>query len=464
MPPVLAVISTLLLIAFLFYWDYKDGRSPSPALAIPCIWIFIRGSRSLTEWFNLGTPPTGIDIVDGTPLDAAVTFLLMGIGFAILLRRRVSWVVLFRENWALVLFLFYCAISITWSDFPFVSFKRWFKYFADPIMVLIVLTDRDPLRAVETVSRTMVNLLVPLSILFIRYFPDLGRAYDDWTGTAVYTGVTTNKNLLGFVLMVCGLSLVWRLYKGWVTENRNKLDSVIPLLLLGMVGWLFNMANSKTSLICFLIGVTFFFVLGLSGIRKNLLVYITIGMVAFIVLQTTVNLTGLIITSAGREETLTGRTELWAVLLSMQQHPILGFGFESFWLGARRQMLQEMWYFAPNQAHSGYIELYLNLGWVGCLFLGGVILSCYSKLSKLLTIGSHKDDWVVFGRLGMAYLLIYLLYNYTEAAFKSPHLLFVFFLLFAMTDMSKRVAVKTLPAALPNKAQVMGLSSVPVLR
>lgn len=58
MPPVLAVISTLLLIAFLFYWDYKDGRSPSPALAIPCIWIFIRGSRSLTEWFNLGTPPT----------------------------------------------------------------------------------------------------------------------------------------------------------------------------------------------------------------------------------------------------------------------------------------------------------------------------------------------------------------------------------------------------------------------
>ncbi|MGE0645955.1 MAG: O-antigen ligase family protein [Nitrospira sp.] len=461
MPPVLALFITLLLIAFLFYRDYKGHWTPSPALAIPCFWFFIRGSRSLTEWLNIGTPPNGIDIVDGTPLDRAVTFLLMGIGLVVLLKRGIAWASVFRNNWALVLFLFYCALSITWSDFPLVSLKRWFKYLGDPIMVLIVLTDRYPLKAIDTVMRAMVNLLVPLSILFIRYFPDLGRSYDDWTGAAVYTGVTMNKNVLGFVLMVCGLSLVWRLRSLWVTRDRSKLDALIPLLLLGMVGWLFSLANSKTSLICFLIGVTVFLVLGIGAIRRNLLIYLLIGALVFAVLQSTVNLTGAIITSAGREETLTGRTELWAVVLAMQEHPLFGFGFESFWLGARRQILQEMWYFAPNQAHSGYIELYLNLGWVGCLLLGGVMLSCFLKLRKLVTLGPHQDEWVVFGRLGMAYLFVYLLYNYTEAAFKSPHLLFVFFLLFAMSDVAKRVVGKTVPATFPSQTHLAGLSPVP---
>ena len=461
MPATLALLLTLLFIAFLFARDHKGQWTPSPALAIPCIWLFIRGSRSVTEWLNIGTPPTGIDIVDGTPLDRAVTFFLMGVGFIILLKRGISWASVFRNNLALWLFFFYCAISIIWSDFPFVAFKRWFKFFGDPIMVLIVLTDRDPLRAVEIVLRTMANLLIPLSVLFIKYFPHLGRGYDDWTGLATYTGVTTNKNILGFVLMVCGLSLVWRLYRRWGVESGSKIDTLgIPLMLLFMVGWLFSMANSKTSLICLLIGVAMFFVLGLPSIRKMFLVYLVTGAIVFVVLQSTMNITGLIITSAGREETLTGRTELWDVVLSMQKRPLIGVGFESFWLGDRRQILQDRWYFKPNQAHNGYIELYLNLGWIGCLFLGGVVVSCYMKLRKLLTVGSHTNDWVIFGRLGMAYLFIYLLYNYTEAAFKSPHLLFVLFLLFAMSDFPKRVVAKPRPAVVPSRSLVTGFNQL----
>ncbi len=465
MPATFALILTLLLIAVLFVRDHKGQWTLSPALTIPCIWIFLRGSRSVTEWLNVGTPPTGIDIVDGTPLDRAVTFLLMGAGFIVLLRRGISWASVLRNNLALWLFFLYCVISITWSDFPFVAFKRWFKFFGDPIMVLVVLTDRDPLRAVEIVLRAMANLLLPLSVLFIKYYPHLGRGYDDWTGMASYTGVTTNKNVLGFVLMVCGLSLVWRIYKGWGAESGNKIDNVgIPFLLLGTVGWLFSMVNSKTSLICFLLAIALFFILGLPNIRRYLGVYLVTGTVVFVVLQSTMNITGLIITSAGREETLTGRTELWAVLLSMQAHPMFGFGFESFWLGERLAMLQDRWYFKPNQAHSGYLELYLNLGWVGYLFLGGVVFSCYLKLKKLLALGPHMNDWVVFGRVGMAYLFVYLLYNYTEAAFKSPHLLFVFFLIFAMCDVSRRVVAKAIPSVSPNNARVTGFHPLPSIQ
>jgi exopolysaccharide production protein ExoQ len=433
MLPILALILTLLFIGFLFIRDSKQGYKPSLALSIPCVWILILGSRSVTEWISLGAPISGGDIAEGSPLDRAVFFFLMASGLVVLVKRRISWSQVFRNNIALTIFVLYCGISIVWSDFPFVAFKRWFKGFGDPIMVLIILTDRDPLRAAETVLRICANILIPLSVLFIKYYPHLGRTYSEWTGAATFTGVTTNKNLLGFMLMVCGLSLVWRLYSRWGAESGNKMDNIgIPILLLCMVGWLFQMADSKTSLMGFILGVLIFSVLGLRTARVHVTAYLLACILFFVVLESSFNVTAAIIEASGRDATLTGRTELWEVVLQMQQHPVLGFGFESFWLGDRLKILQGMWYFRPTQAHSGYIEMYLNLGWVGLLFFAGVIVSCYMKSRAMLTSSQEMAEWVIFGRLSMAFLGTYLVYNYTEAAFKTPHFLFVIFLLFAI--------------------------------
>lgn len=454
MPPALALVLTLLFIAVLFVRDYRERYAPSLPMLVPCLWVFLRCSRSVTEWtgilLGLGPPMGGGDIEDGTPIDRAVLFILMGAGLSILLHRGISWSNVVRSNLALWMFFLYCGVSLIWSDLPFVGFKRWIKAFGDPIMVLVILTDRHPLWAVEVMFRSTVNLVVPVSVLFIKYYPHLGRTYSEWTGAAAYTGVTTNKNLLGFVLMVSGLSLVWRLYRSWGSKVGNKIDNLlIPMTLFIMVMWLFTMADSKTSLIGFLVGVALFFVLGSSRIRRYISIYLIIGTISFAVLQSTINITDLIITSAGRDATLTGRTEVWEAVLLMQQHPVLGFGFESFWLGERLKMLQDRWYFRPNQAHSGYIELYLNLGWVGWIFFAAVILSCYWKLRKLLTLGSHRDEGVIFGRLGMAYLFTYLVYNYTEAAFKSPHLLFIVFLLFAIKYVPRQAMIKNAASSWP---------------
>jgi exopolysaccharide production protein ExoQ len=435
MPPVLALAATLCFIGFLFYRDHKSGYMPSLALLIPCYWMLILGSRSFGEWLAiLGLPvsPGGGDIAEGSPIDRAVFFILMGVGFLVLLQRKISWAQVFRNNIALVLFFLYCGLSILWSDFPFVAFKRWFKGFGDPIMILIILTDRDPLRAAETVFRVCANVLLPLSVLFIKYYPHLGRTYSEWTGGATYTGVTTNKNILGFMLMVCGLSLAWRLYTKWNSKTGTTLDNkVIPLILLGMVIWLFQMADSKTSLITLLVGILIFSVLGIHKIRMHATAFIVGAVLIFGVLQVSWDISTVIIEAAGRDATLTGRTELWEVVLRMQHYPITGYGFDSFWLGNRLKALQDRWYFRPTQAHSGYIELYLNLGWIGWAFFAGVIVSCFLKLRALL-VNEKTDEWVVWARFGLAFLITYLMYNYTEAAFKTPHFLFVIFLLFAI--------------------------------
>ena len=96
----------------------------------------------------------------------------------------------------------------------------------------------------------------------------------------------------------------------------------------------------------------------------------------------------------------------------MDTNPILGTGFESFWLGERVQTIWAQIKWRPNQAHNGYLEMYLNLGAVGlCIFLG-VIIATFRKIRlDLLT----DFDW---GRLRMCLLVAILAHNWTEAGFR----------------------------------------------
>jgi O-antigen ligase len=435
MPPTLALVLTLLFIAYLFKRELQQEYVPSLALLLPCIYLLILGSRSVTAWVNLGSRVEVIDIAEGSPLDRTVFLVLLVAGLVVLFRRRIFWSRVFRDNIWLTLFLIYCGISITWSDFPDIGFKRWIKGIGDPIMILILLTDREPIKAIQFVLKTCIYILIPLSILFIKYYPHIGRGFSEWTGAPWNTGVTTNKNLLGFVLLVSGLFLIWRLSARWRAGDKvgNRLDEVgIPLLLLCMVGWLFLQANSMTSLLGFILGSCVLLSLGLRNIQAHIGSYLIVGALAFLLMQVSFDIYGTVLQGAGRDLTLTGRTDLWEVLLRMDPKPIFGHGFESFWLGNRLKHLHELYYFRPNQAHNGYIEVYLNLGWLGLCFLGGLLLSGYLKIKEQLASALKMNETDSFARFGMAFLTTYIVYNYTEAAFKSLHFLFIIFLMCTM--------------------------------
>ena len=129
----------------------------------------------------------------------------MILGIIVLARRRVSLIEILRKNIWLTIFFVYCGLSLLWSDFPEIASKRWIKAFGDPIMVLVVLTEAHPTQALAILLKRIAYLLLPMSVVFIKYFPELGKDYDPWTGWAFYTGVTTNKNMLGYLLFVFGL-------------------------------------------------------------------------------------------------------------------------------------------------------------------------------------------------------------------------------------------------------------------
>jgi O-antigen ligase len=132
-----------------------------------------------------------------------------------------------------------------------------------------------------------------------------------------------------------------------------------------------------------------------------------------------------IVESLGRDPTLTGRTELWATLLEMSAHPWLGAGFESFFLGDRLELLWEKYWWQPNQAHNGYIEIYLTLGRVGLILMGVLMWTGYRNAVQVF-----REDPMA-GSLRLTFLIIALVYNVTEAAFKVVHPIWIVFLLAA---------------------------------
>src|SRR5205814_7004313 len=278
-----------------------------------------------------------------SPLDAWFFFVLIVAGFYILNQRQVRLSEIIRNNGWLIAFLLYCFISIAWSDFPFVAFKRWIKILGHPIMALIILTEPDFEEALTRLMKRCAYVVVPVSILFIRYYPQWGRDYDPWSGMPTVNGIAIGKNLLGADCLILGFFFFWHLLQTWQTKRntwrRKELRLIVGFLI--AIWWLLSQAHSATSLICLFVGVLIVLFVGIRSINKNFIgTYMLAALVLIAAAELAFGISGRLSEALGRGSGLSGRTELWARLLELHTNPILGTGFESFWLGERPKQLE----------------------------------------------------------------------------------------------------------------------------
>jgi exopolysaccharide production protein ExoQ len=430
MPPLIAATLFGFGILGLFYLDRERKRRPSSALWIAVAWLAIGSSRMVSQWFVAPHVAGSPDIyLDGNPTDRLILSILLVLGLVVIARRGRSSLALLRANLPVVLFFGFCLLSVLWSDFPLVAFKRWTKALGNLTMVMLVLTDKNALVAVKQLFARVSFLLIPLSVLFIKYYPGLGRGYNEYTWTTFYCGVATDKNGLGTICLVFGLASFWRLVEAF----RDKLlPGRMQVLLahaavLGMNIWLLMMAHSSTSQECFLLGC--FIILTTTISRRTLVVHaITTVLACAAVLAFTFHDAYADMAAAlGRDASLTGRTEIWEDVFRLHVNPWVGVGYESFWLGPRLDYFWKKYPFHPNEAHNGYIEIYLTIGLLGESLLVAQFVSGYRKAIRALRRKSAMAS------LQLAFIAVALLYNMTEAAFKVMHPVWIAFLFSAVT-------------------------------
>ena len=321
---------------------------------------------------------------------------------------------LLHDNPLIVVILAYGFLSIVWSDFPVTSFKRYVKALGHPVMALIVATEAQPGRAFQLVLRRCAFVMIPISLLLIKYFPEIGRYFDAWLGTMYNQGAAITKNGLGATTMFFGIFFVWSLVFGRQVQHsgRRRLEYFVDLGILLAALWLLQQADSAGSKFGFLIGASLVIALRFRFLRRQAFFWIA-GFPATLAAAFAVSssLRAALLESLGRDATLTDRTFLWADILELHQSPWFGAGYEAFWLGWRRDLLWEKWWWQPLQAHNGYLELYINQGIIGIMLYLLLLVALLFRLLRCVRDGN------VNAVLYIALFIPMLLYNITEAGF-----------------------------------------------
>jgi O-antigen ligase len=160
-----------------------------------------------------------------------------------------------------------------------------------------------------------------------------------------------------------------------------------------------------------------------------------------------------------KDSTLTGRTELWSlVLIAIRNHPWFGYGFDSFWRGLEGDSLaviRGVGWLVPT-AHNGYLDILLGIGIAGAVLFALFLLQFFGRsLSHALTgEGSSRYFPLVF-------LTLLLVYNLNESALLTRSGL-PFLLLVALTSAMATQRVKQpMRARCRNTAMVAPLRYVP---
>jgi O-antigen ligase len=404
----------------------RDGLSS--AIWIPTIWVGIIASRPVSMWFNAG----GDDTLEGSPIDAAIFLLLIVAAVVVLVRRRVNFGQIASLNWPIVLFYAFLLMSVSWAHSPVASLKRWTKEAGNIAVLLVILTEYNPTQAIRAVFVRCGFMLIPLSLIFLRYFPDIGRHYNIHSGGMEATGVACQKNSLGAMILVCGLIIFWDILEissgidGWPKKFR-KINIYGRLLVLLIGTYLLNVCDSKTSILCLVLGSAILFSARMPGLRNSVQRFgmlCLLGIVACVGLDQVFGLKEFVLNSIGRDASLTGRTDVWQALLSLDLNPIIGEGFMSFW--DNPYFRGRLPYWVAYSAHNGYIEIYIAGGYMGLTFLFIMLLATSVRIHKALGGNSH------YAVLRFAVLVITLLANISESNFACMTPLGFIFLLVAV--------------------------------
>jgi O-antigen ligase len=299
-------------------------------------------------------------------------------------------------------------------------------------MVLIIVTDPQPLAALRRLYSGLGFILFPLSVVMIRY-TTLGR---EWTndGFLMVTGITTNKNMLGLIAFVISLGALWNFR--WLLINRSqphRSRRIIAQGILLMFGLsVLHISHSSTSLACFLLGGGLMLATHLRAIKQQpsrvhvlCLALVVLGG-SFALLGGTAD----VALALGRQPTLSGRTFMWTAMLGAVSNPIIGVGFDSFWTSPEAETFHHNlsllhWYHPDqiNEAHNGYLEVYLNLGWIGVCLIAIILITGYVRASKAL----RRDHEL--GSLMLANIIAGAVYSITEAGFRTLNPVWIFILL-----------------------------------
>ena len=304
---------------------------------------------------------TGGDPLAGDLESAGVTILYGGLYVlvlaAIALRPTIAFQIPFASP-ALTAMMAFAFLTALWSLFPDVTLRRSIAFmFTTVFGIWLALRFRFP----EIMRLIVVGLSFLMFVSFFMIFAMPTIGLDSAQHVGAWKGVFFQKNVTGRMMVWLVLALVWL---DWQKEQSRWVTR--PLILLAML--LIVMSRSGTGLVTsVLVSVALLSTTMLRGSIRSFAPTMAL-LTALLVIMVTAGATFWydVLYALGRDPTLTGRTVLWQhIVQSVTERPLLGYGYAAYWFGFNGPGASFTRDWGITSAHSGWLELTLDLGLVG---------------------------------------------------------------------------------------------------
>ncbi|HBB31974.1 MAG TPA: O-antigen polymerase [Cyanobacteria bacterium UBA8803] len=302
------------------------------------------------------------------------------------------------------------AVSFAWSDYPQYTLANNREVLYSAAFGLY-LAARFSLREQLQLLAWTLGLGAVSSLALAVGNPALGT-HTEGVHTGAWAGIYGNKNGLGSMM-----NLSVSAFFPFAIRKHQYRGIALACLSLSIALVLLSTSKTALALVFTVLSVPWVFQpLRGRGIKITTLLFV----ITAIVLIGTITIVFLtqwesILTSAGRDVTLTGRTPIWGVAIQkIQERPWLGYGRGAFWAPGSLYAIEAgkavTIKFIPPHAHNGFIELALDVGLVGFLFFVlSLLLTLIRAVKRALLTKVTEDLWP------MMYLTLFLVNNWTES-------------------------------------------------
>ncbi|MHA6694025.1 O-antigen ligase family protein [Homoserinimonas sp. A520] len=334
-----------------------------------------------------------------------IAFALTGTSIALLVRHRGSWSVGSLPI-PLLAFLALATVSLAWSFYPGSSalgvLTTWMTV-VTAVAAAVLFSWAELLRALGNALRIILGLSIVFELvvsLFVREpllpfwtdYPDgklpllLYWSRDVLLEGGKIQGIVGNSSLLAFAallgVIVFGIQLA-------TTKRR-------------LAGWFWllvavaTIALTRSPTIYVALAVLAFVLAAVWLIRRTgrrALVYTGMLVVVAGVVTSVALFSDRMLALVGKDSDLTGRTEIWEKVIGLAvQRPVAGWGWVSFWtpwaepfddLVTRAGVVQ-------LHAHNAWLDVWLQLGTLGLVVFGALVLTALVRSWILATERPHE--------------------------------------------------------------------------
>jgi O-antigen ligase len=340
----------------------------------------VQGSLTLAE--TIETPFSG--------LMSAVNFTIYPITLLLISRRwKKFFYVITRDKFLLILFGL-TVVSLLWSNDP-ESTSKYLKGLVRVTLFGAYLATRYTLKEQIKLFAWAFGLASILSLLIVVLVPSQGLQLTSYElgEPSGWRGIYYHKNHLG--RLMCFSSGTFLL----LAFNTNKFQKYFWMLFC-LSAFLLVCSNSKNALISLLILLLIppmWLVLRQTFNLRMFLVNIFLLIGGGLTISITSNAES-ILKSMGKDTTFTGRFPLWSMLLQKAgEKPWLGYGYHGFWSTNIGDDVRRIFGWAGD-AHNGFIEVFLNLGFIGLsLLLIGLLRSYYRSIAWASLFKTPEGLW-----------------------------------------------------------------------